>query len=533
MTVSSQTNQQTFNGNGVTVVWDIPFRFFDNSDILAYVIDPVTSVTTPLVLGTDYTLTGAGLPEQFGTAPGKITTTIPVAIGKDLFVQRILAIEQLTDIINQGQFFPETHEDVFDRLTMLIQQNDATLRGAIRVAVGDPEPARLPAASTRANMLMGFNSAGDPIPVIATSGSATDLALDLANSANPSKGAGMIGYTAPDGHPSSTVFARLSYLDGVSPPVTNADANVRSSVNSYRDASALSGGTPGFVNAGIWHKTRTGPTETAFEWGIVSVVDNYSAVSENVGVYGQTNKHAQGGSWGGVWEVCDFNDRLSAVGDGLTWGGEIDVWTDFDDPIGVRQGLSIVVGSKVNVRDGLIPGQQAVASIGLNVTSYGGNSNYAIWKTGINVDKVSGSAIKLTGGATRGLQFSSGTYAVGIDISGAAMSGPAIRLAQEQSIAFDATDSHLILWHNTGNLQYKSFGTVLLDVSDTGNLNITGGYRIGGTQVVTSRRPGWVAMTGNLNRNTVYATSTITLVQLAERVKALQDDLTTHGLLGA
>ena len=125
MTVSSQTSNKTFFGNGVTTVWDLPFRFLENSDIQASLINPATGAVTPLVLGTDYTLTGAGLPEQFGTAPGKITTVTPVANGMQLYVERVMAIEQLTDIINQGEFLPEVHEDVFDRTTMLIQQSDA------------------------------------------------------------------------------------------------------------------------------------------------------------------------------------------------------------------------------------------------------------------------------------------------------------------------------------------------------------------------------------------------------------------------
>lgn len=57
---------------------------------------------------------------------------------------------------------------------------------------------------------------------------------------------------------------------------------------------------------------------------------------------------------------------------------------------------------------------------------------------------------------------------------------------------------------------------------------------IGGSGVVGDRRTGYTnAMTGTANKATAYATSTITLIQLAERVKALQDDLMSHGLLGA
>lgn len=133
MTVSSQTNNETFTGNGVTTVWDLPFRFFDNSDIAAYLIDPVTQVATLLAQGSDYTLSGAGFPEQFGTAPGKITTATPVANLKQLFVERIMNIEQTVDIINQGRFFPEVHEDVFDRLTMFIQQANSLSADSIRL----------------------------------------------------------------------------------------------------------------------------------------------------------------------------------------------------------------------------------------------------------------------------------------------------------------------------------------------------------------------------------------------------------------
>ena len=198
MTVSSQTSKETFDGNGVTTIWDLPFRFFDNADIFAYQVDPVALVTTPLTLGIDYSLYGAGLPEQFGTAPGKITTTVPIPNGKQLYVERIMAIEQLTDIVNQGRFFPEVHEDVFDHLTMLIQQSDASNKGAIRVAFTDPEPNRLPPAGARANLLMGFDSAGNPTAVAPVSGSTSDLALMLANNTNPFQGAAMIGYRGRD-----------------------------------------------------------------------------------------------------------------------------------------------------------------------------------------------------------------------------------------------------------------------------------------------------------------------------------------------
>ena len=66
----------------------------------------------------------------------------------------------------------------------------------------------------------------------------------------------------------------------------------------------------------------------------------------------------------------------------------------------------------------------------------------------------------------------------------------------------------------------------------SGIIPSSSGFSVGNNQVVSDRRTGWAAPTGTATRTT-FATSTVTLPQLAERVKALIDDLTTHGLIGA
>lgn len=66
---------------------------------------------------------------------------------------------------------------------------------------------------------------------------------------------------------------------------------------------------------------------------------------------------------------------------------------------------------------------------------------------------------------------------------------------------------------------------------------LSGAVKVNGNNIISSRRTGYTnLMTGVANRGTAYATGTITLIQLAERVKALIDDLhitTGHGLIGA
>jgi hypothetical protein len=76
-------------------------------------------------------------------------------------------------------------------------------------------------------------------------------------------------------------------------------------------------------------------------------------------------------------------------------------------------------------------------------------------------------------------------------------------------------------------------GTERLSV--TGNIQLTNtadSFKVGTNNVVGSRKTGWAAPTGTATRTT-FATSTVTTAQLAERLKALIDDLTSHGLIGA
>lgn len=60
---------------------------------------------------------------------------------------------------------------------------------------------------------------------------------------------------------------------------------------------------------------------------------------------------------------------------------------------------------------------------------------------------------------------------------------------------------------------------------------VDGFLYIAGTQVVSTRKTGWGAPSGTATRTT-FDTTTVTLSELAERVHALIDDLTSHGLIG-
>lgn len=116
MTVSNTTSVVYFNGNGALAPIPIPYRFFKNSDLVV-LKRSASGVSSVLALNVDYTVVGAG-----SLVGGTVTPSTAVLTGEMITVARILTLQQLTDLRNQGDYFAEIHEDVFDYLTMLVQQ---------------------------------------------------------------------------------------------------------------------------------------------------------------------------------------------------------------------------------------------------------------------------------------------------------------------------------------------------------------------------------------------------------------------------
>jgi len=74
--------------------------------------------------------------------------------------------------------------------------------------------------------------------------------------------------------------------------------------------------------------------------------------------------------------------------------------------------------------------------------------------------------------------------------------------------------------------------TPLLTLTAPGGFNVSSEVQIAGSRVVGTRKTGWTAATGAAERTT-FDTTTVTTEQLARKVKALIDDLISHGMIGA
>lgn len=119
MTISTTiTKAGPFSGNDVTVSFPYAFKIFSDSDLKVTHVDAL-DVETVLTLGIDYTVTGAG------DSGGNILYPVsgdPLATGETLIAVSDIDVKQLTDLSNQGGFFPEVHETAFDKLCRMIQQ---------------------------------------------------------------------------------------------------------------------------------------------------------------------------------------------------------------------------------------------------------------------------------------------------------------------------------------------------------------------------------------------------------------------------
>jgi len=154
MTISTTTARTTYNGNGITTVFTIPFRFLVNGDIVVVSVS-AAGVETTKILTTDYTLTGAG-----DDAGGSVTMLVAPANGTRLIIYRDTDIVQETDYINGDPFPAETHERALDRLTMIAQEIGSDADRAIKVPVGDSSSlsTTLPAAADRLDKFIVFDA---------------------------------------------------------------------------------------------------------------------------------------------------------------------------------------------------------------------------------------------------------------------------------------------------------------------------------------------------------------------------------------
>ncbi|MFB4541774.1 phage tail fiber protein, partial [Enterobacter hormaechei subsp. steigerwaltii] len=211
MSVPNQTPYIIYNANGLTTVFPFEFYIINAGDIQVSL--------NGAVITTGYSVSGVG-----NVGGGDVTFLTPPANGTVVMLERVVPTYRLTDYQDNGDLLADTVNKDFDRLWMAIQRSfiylglalrrplfggpydaegyrishladpvddqdaatkkwvlekeSANLNRALRVPENSVQP--VPPLSERANKLLAFNDAGQPIAVLPPSGSASDVLIDLA-----------------------------------------------------------------------------------------------------------------------------------------------------------------------------------------------------------------------------------------------------------------------------------------------------------------------------------------------------------------
>ena len=127
MSISSTTSRNDYIGAGTTAAYPYTFKVFRKQD-LRVTKRNLSNVEFVLTVDIDFTVTGVGNP-----AGGSITLLAGnLPAGYKLTIRRVVELTQETDIRNQGDFFPETHEDQFDRHVMTAQQQQDEINRSVK-----------------------------------------------------------------------------------------------------------------------------------------------------------------------------------------------------------------------------------------------------------------------------------------------------------------------------------------------------------------------------------------------------------------
>ena len=167
MAISITTNRSgPYTGDDVTVNFAYGFKILADADLRVFQRDTTDLSVSELTLNVDYTVTGAG-----DAGGGNVAMTTAPTSDDEVVILRALTIDQDTDLSNQGGWFPEVHEAVFDYLTMITQDLQEQINRCLKI--GETEDSLTDElAGDRAGYSLLFDTNGNP-----SLAGATDVAL--------------------------------------------------------------------------------------------------------------------------------------------------------------------------------------------------------------------------------------------------------------------------------------------------------------------------------------------------------------------
>jgi len=155
MTVSSETNRQTYSGNGVTVDFDFLVFTLVDSDVVVILKDSSGADTTQAITS-DYTIS-VPIDRETGV---RVTMLTSPATGETLIVFRDPAFTQSLDLVENDSLPAEQTEEGFDKTTMLALRNKDLLSRSPSLPDGDTSGVDVTLPTPEALKVLGWSSDG-------------------------------------------------------------------------------------------------------------------------------------------------------------------------------------------------------------------------------------------------------------------------------------------------------------------------------------------------------------------------------------
>lgn len=256
MSISSSTSRNDYVGNGAVDTYNYSFRIFNEAD-LTVTVRNTSGVETTLALTTDYTVTGVGASAGgtivlVNSAQSWLDGDGDLKSGYALTIRRVLDLVQETDIRNQGAFYPEIHEDQFDKLVMIAQQQQDEVNRSARMpetissSAFDPTfPSSLP-DNPGATVIV--NTAGDGFDLGPTADQISSANAD-ATAAAASAAAALVSETnagVSETNAAASAAAAAAVIAGLTASrvvVTNGSGTLASSATTATEIGYVSGVT--------------------------------------------------------------------------------------------------------------------------------------------------------------------------------------------------------------------------------------------------------------------------------------------------
>lgn len=168
MTITNVTSRIAYTGDGASVNFAVPYKFFLSSELEVIERVIATGVDTVLTEGVEYTVTGGG------GAAGTVIAAVAPAATVQWIITRTTSRTQQSDYVNNAALSLDTVESDFDRNAMRDIEIDRALARCLKIPEGDDPTIgqEIPNSVDRASKYLGFNAAGKPISVAAEAGAA-------------------------------------------------------------------------------------------------------------------------------------------------------------------------------------------------------------------------------------------------------------------------------------------------------------------------------------------------------------------------